>query len=58
MGGRTNDFAPGHEESPIYFQPEIRRVLANAVRWAAPPAQAQTKATRKGEYPKNWWVQA
>jgi trehalose utilization protein len=26
--GRIFFFAPGHEESPIYFQPEIRRVLA------------------------------
>ncbi|WP_433430703.1 ThuA domain-containing protein [Nonomuraea sp. CA-141351] len=56
--GRIFFFAPGHEEAPIYFQPEIKRILANAVRWAAPPAEAQPKATRQGEYPKNWWVEA
>jgi trehalose utilization protein len=32
--GRVFYFAPGDEEYPIYYQPEIRRVLANAVEWA------------------------
>jgi len=26
----------GHETNPIYFNPEIRKVMANAVLWAAP----------------------
>lgn len=26
----------GHETNPIYFDPEIRKVMANAVLWAAP----------------------
>ncbi|MEU8148122.1 ThuA domain-containing protein [Nonomuraea sp. NPDC048901] len=56
--GRIFFFAPGHEESPIYFQPEIRRVLANAVQWATPPVQPQPKITRKGEWPRNWWAEA
>ena len=34
--GRIFYFQPGHETYPIYFQPEIVRVLVNAVRWAAP----------------------
>jgi trehalose utilization protein len=34
--GRVFYFRPGHETFPIYYQPEIRQVLANAVRWAAP----------------------
>ena len=29
-------FRPGHETYPTYFQPEVQRVIANAVRWAAP----------------------
>lgn len=33
--GKVFYFQPGHEIFPIYFQPEVRRVLANAVRWAA-----------------------
>lgn len=34
--GRIFYFQPGHETYPIYHQPEIRKVIANAVRWAAP----------------------
>jgi trehalose utilization protein len=34
--GKVFYFAPGHESFPIYYQPEVRQVLANAVRWAAP----------------------
>ncbi len=39
--GRIFYFSPGHETYPIYHQPEIQRVIANAVRWVAPtPAPA------------------
>ena len=34
--GRMFYFQPGHETYPIYYQPEVVRVLRNAVRWAAP----------------------
>ena len=34
--GKVFYFRPGHETYPIYYQPEVRRVVANAVRWAAP----------------------
>ncbi len=27
-------FQAGHETSPIYFHPEVRKILANAVNWA------------------------
>ncbi len=33
--GRVFYFQPGHEEYPMYFQPEIRAVFRNAVPWAA-----------------------
>ena len=33
--GRVFYFGPGHEEYPVYHQPEVRRILANAVLWAA-----------------------
>jgi len=36
--GRIFYFQPGHETYPTYHQPEVRRVIANAVRWAAEPA--------------------
>lgn len=32
--GRIFYFSPGHETFPVYHQPEIKRVLANGVRWA------------------------
>jgi trehalose utilization protein len=35
--GRIFYFSPGDQDFPVYHQPEIRLVLANAVRWAAQP---------------------
>ena len=34
--GRVFYFRPGHETYPMYHQPEIQRVITNAVKWAAP----------------------
>ncbi len=34
--GRIFYFRPGHETYPTYHQPEVRRVIANGVRWARP----------------------
>jgi trehalose utilization protein len=34
--GKIFYFRPGHETFPIYHQPEIQRVITNAVKWAAP----------------------
>lgn len=34
--GKIFYFSPGDQEYPIYHHPDIQRVLANAVRWAAP----------------------
>lgn len=34
--GKIFYFQPGHEEAPVYEQPEIQRIIVNAVRWAAP----------------------
>ena len=36
--GKIFYFRPGHETYPTYYQPEVLRVIANAVRWAAPEA--------------------
>lgn len=34
--GRIFYFRPGHETYPIYYDPTVRRILANAVVWAGP----------------------
>ena len=39
--GRIFYFRPGHETYPTYHQPEVRRVIANAARWAAPGSGPQ-----------------
>jgi trehalose utilization protein len=35
--GRIFYFRPGHETYPTYFRDDVRRVIANAARWAAEP---------------------
>jgi len=34
--GKIFYFSPGDQNYPIYYRPQIRQVLANAVQWAAP----------------------
>ena len=34
--GRVFYFRPGHETYPIYYDPNVLRVITNGVRWAAP----------------------
>ena len=57
--GRIFYFSPGHEDYPIYHQPEIRRVIANAVGWAAQPGLAPystfTMTTRTLHAPMGWF---
>lgn len=38
--GKVFYFRPGHETYPIYYHPQVRRILVNAVRWARPGLQA------------------
>lgn len=49
--GRVFYFAPGHETYPIYHQPEIAKVLRNAVRWACNPAPSWTGVTEARNIP-------
>lgn len=37
--GKIFYFRPGHETVPSYYQPEIKRVIANAAKWAAPTSR-------------------
>jgi len=34
--GKIFYFRPGHETHPIYYHPDVLKVIVNAVRWAAP----------------------
>ena len=41
--GKIFYFQPGHEEYPIYFKPEIQRIIINAVRFCAPQTVGRKK---------------
>ncbi|HHY83494.1 MAG TPA: trehalose utilization protein ThuA [Clostridiales bacterium] len=41
--GKIFYFRPGHESFPVYHNPEIQRVIYNAVKWAAPVNGPQVK---------------
>lgn len=40
--GRIFYFRPGHETYPTYHDPNVRRVIGNAVRWTAPIKREKT----------------
>jgi trehalose utilization protein len=42
--GRIFYFRPGHETYPTYFRPDVRRVIANAVGWAAQPRESHLQS--------------
>jgi trehalose utilization protein len=43
--GKIFYFRPGHESFPTYHHPQVRRVIANAVKWAAPRSSSPYSAT-------------
>lgn len=47
--GKVFYFRPGHETYPIYYQPEVLRVIVNGIRWAAP---VSGPAVRFGNVPE------
>jgi trehalose utilization protein len=47
--GKVFYFRPGHETFPTYYHPQVRRVLANAVRWAAPTNGPQVTIENRAE---------
>jgi trehalose utilization protein len=55
--GRVFYFSPGHETYPIYRQPEVRQVLANAVLWACPQDTVLDAAPRSRNAPMGWFEQ-
>jgi trehalose utilization protein len=55
--GRIFYFSPGHEEYPVYFQPEIQRVIANAVAWCGGRSPANDlPSTRSDNAPHLWFL--
>lgn len=52
--GRIFYFSPGHETYPVYAQPEVRHVLANAVLWAYRPGPRR-KPTEMVFTPTGWF---
>jgi trehalose utilization protein len=55
--GRIFYFGPGHEEYPVYFQPEIQRVIANAVAWCGGRSNASDlPSTRSDNAPHLWFL--
>jgi trehalose utilization protein len=53
--GRIFLFSPGHETFPVYHQDEVRRVLANAVRWAYVERPVAADTSRCVESPVGWF---
>ena len=49
--GRLVYIRPGHEEYPIYFMPEMRRLVANATLWAAGRTHAPKNMTKRNAGP-------
>ena len=39
--GKIFYFRPGHETYPTYYQPEVLRVISNAIKWAYPAASSK-----------------
>ncbi len=51
--GKIFYFRPGHETFPIYHDANVQRILANAVKWAAPTGSAYFGNGRKITPPLN-----
>ncbi len=56
--GRIFYFSPGHELYPIYHQPEIQRILANAVRWSCPTQPIRSERYEITMSPTGWFEKA
>lgn len=55
--GKIFYFSPGDQAYPVYHHPDVRRVLANAVLWAAPTREDRTPPTL-ARYETGWFVAA
>jgi trehalose utilization protein len=55
--GRIAYLSPGHETYPVYHEPHVRRLVANAVGWAA-PAERGGVPDESPWSPAGWWESA
>jgi trehalose utilization protein len=56
--GRIFYFSPGDQDYPVYHHPDVRRVIANGVAWAAPaaPAALAREMPHLTRYPAQWFT--
>lgn len=47
--GKIFYFSPGHETFPVYHDPNVLKVIGNAIRWAAPPVILPDRVTPQPE---------
>ncbi|MER7013586.1 ThuA domain-containing protein [Saccharopolyspora sp. NPDC000359] len=53
--GRIFYFSPGDERYPVYNQPEIKRIIANGIHWAARPGLERT-APAVSNPTRDWYL--
>jgi trehalose utilization protein len=53
--GKVFYFRPGHETYPIFKDPNVLKVIENAVRWAAPAARTTITVSHRGQI--GWFEQ-
>src|SRR5439155_18620101 len=55
--GRVFYFAPADQEFPAYHQPEVQRVIANAVAWCAGSVPSNNESVKSsGNAPRDWYL--
>ncbi len=53
--GRVFYFSPGHETYPVYHQPEVQRVVSNAVRWCYTDRHDREPRRTSRNAPMGWF---
>jgi trehalose utilization protein len=53
--GRIFYFSPGDQDYPVYHHPDVQRVIANAVVWAAPRGEVDRGASESPRSPRGWF---
>jgi len=56
--GRVFYFSPGDQEYPVYHHPDVQRVLANAVTWAAPADRMRPHGAPDAPNAPRGWFEA